>query len=121
MTTNNNTESEYRDSSDQALGEPVPCQYCGSLRYTRAFEFGKRVIWDPAGPMRCTCPEAQADYEKILAEEEAAEIAKIEAEQEKEMRERVARVIKNSGINARFLRRTFDTFELTELSIFFSP
>lgn len=119
MTTNNNAESEYRDSSDQALGEynppePVPCQYCGTLLYTRAFEFGKRVIWDPAGPMRCTCPEAQADYERILAEKKAAEIAKIEAEQEREMRERVARVIKNSGINARFLRRTFDTFELTE-------
>ena len=111
-------EPEIRYSSDPELDkydppEPVPCQYCGALRYTRAFEFGNRIVWDPAGPQRCTCPEAHADYEKLLADEKAAEEARVRAEQEKAMRERVARIIKNSGINTRFLRRTFDTFELT--------
>ena len=111
-------EVEYRDSSDPELSgydppKPVPCQYCGSLRYTRAFEFGDRIIWDPAGPQRCTCPEALADYEKQLADEKATEEARIRAEQEQQMRERVARIIKDSGITARFLQRTFDTFQIT--------
>lgn len=63
--------------------------------------------------MRCTCPEAQRDYEKQLAQEKADEEARIKGQKEAEMRERVSRIIKQSGISRRFLQRTFETFEQT--------
>lgn len=93
--------------------DPVPCKYCGKLRQTRGFKFGDRIMWAPYGPERCDCPEAVAEYERETAEREAAERAKKEAEEAKKMRERVRRIIGDSGMNARFLRRTFDTFQPT--------
>lgn len=70
-------------------------------------------MWAPYGPERCDCDEAVAEYEKEKAEREAAERRQKEAEEAKKMRERVQRIVGESGMNARFLRRTFDTFELT--------
>lgn len=108
----------YRDSSNPALAghnppEPVPCAYCGAPRFTRAYELGDRIIWDPAGPQRCVCPEAVAVYENAEAQRLAVEEVHRKAGQEREMQERVARIIKGSGISARFLQRTFESFEAT--------
>ena len=93
--------------------EPVPCEYCGKPRYTEGIPFMGKIMWCPLGPKRCDCPEAVAAYEKATAEKKATEKAKREAETDQRMRERVAKIIGASGMNTRFLRRTFDTFQTT--------
>ena len=93
--------------------EPVPCEYCGKPRYTEGFFLLNRIMWNPTGPMHCNCPEAVAAYEREKAEQEAKEQAKREADAALRMRMRVAQVIGESGMHARFLRRTFDTFQIT--------
>ena len=94
--------------------EPVPCEFCGLPRYTRGFWLGSRVKWNFKGPEPCECPEAVAKREKEKAEEEARKKAEREEAEARYMRQRVAEVIGNSGMGARFLRRTFDTFQVTE-------
>lgn len=91
----------------------MPCKYCGKPRLTRGFKFGDRIMWAPYGPERCDCPEAVAEYEREKAEREAKEKAEREAKEAEEMRRRVRRIIGDSGMNARFLRRIFDTFQPT--------
>ena len=93
--------------------EPVPCKFCGKPRPTRGFKLSNRIMWAPYGPERCDCDEAVAEYEREKAEREEAERRQKEAEEAKKMRERVQRIVGDSGMNARFLRRTFDSFELT--------
>ena len=104
-------------NSPEAAGfnppDPVPCKYCGKQRLTRGFKFGERIMWAPYGPERCDCPEAVAEYEQEKAEREAKEKAEREAKEAEEMRRRVRRIIGDSGMNARFLRRTFGTFQPT--------
>lgn len=53
-------------------------------------------------------------YEKEKAEREVAEAAAAKAEEEKKMRERIKRIVGESGMGDRFLRRTFSTFQLTD-------
>ena len=79
--------------------EPILCEYCGQLRRAKRYTFGARVCWDPEGPERCTCAEAVAAYEK--------EIAALK------MHSLVNMLINDSGMGARFLRRTFETFQVT--------
>ena len=55
-----------------------------------------------------------AAYEKEKAEREAAEAAAAKAEEEKKMRDRIKRIVGESGMGDRFLRRTFSTFQLTD-------
>lgn len=92
---------------------PVPCEFCGSLRYHKGVDFGGRIIWPPYGAERCTCPEAVVAYEKEQAERAAKEAAERKAEEERKMRERIKHIIGESGMGDRFLRRTFDTFQTT--------
>ena len=80
------------------------------MRYHKGFKFGDRIIWPPYGAERCTCPQAVKAYE----EEKAAKAAEEKAEAERKMRERINRVIGESGMGDRFLRRTFDTFQITD-------
>ena len=75
------------------------------MRYHKGFKFGDRIIWPPYGAERCTCPQAVKAYE---------EEARRKAEAERKMRERINRIIGESGMGDRFLRRTFDTFQLTD-------
>lgn len=106
----------YSDSPEAAgfnPPDPVPCEYCGKPRLTRGFKFGERIMWAPYGPERCDCPEAVAEYERQQAERDAEIEAKRREEEAREMRKRVRRIIGDSGMNARFLRRTFDTFQPT--------
>jgi len=93
---------------------PVTCIYCGGTRYTKGMNFGNRVIWMPYGAERCTCPEAVHEYEKAEAERIAKEEAEKKAEDDRKLKERIRRIIGESGMGERFLRRTFDTFEITE-------
>lgn len=93
--------------------DPVPCEYCGRLRYTKGYIFLNRILWAPYGPERCDCPEAVADHAKKTEEREAKEKAEREAEAAREMQSRVRRIVGDSGMNARFLRRTFSTYSPT--------
>ena len=68
----------------------------------------------PYGPEPCTCPEAVKEQEAKKAAAEEAERQRQQAEADRRMQERVKKIIGESGINARFLRRTFDTFEITK-------
>ena len=90
---------------------PVPCEYCGKLRYTMGFVLFDRVRWKPHGPERCDCPQAVAVYEKEKAARQAKEQEEREAEEARAMQERVRRIIGDSGMNNRFLRRTFETYQ----------
>lgn len=71
-------------------------------------------MWATYGPEHCDCPEALATYEHEKAERKAKEKAEREADKARKMRDRVRRIIGNSGMNARFLRRTFETFQHTD-------
>lgn len=95
--------------------EPVPCEFCGADRYHKGMTgFGDRILWMPYGAERCTCEEAVAAYEKEQAEIAAREEAERKAREDAALRDRVKRIIGQSGMGERFLRRTFDTFEITE-------
>lgn len=84
------------------------------MRYHKGITLGNRILWPPYGAERCTCPEAVAAYEKAKTEREAAEAAAAKAEEEKKMRDRIKRIVGESGMGDRFLRRTFSTFQLTD-------
>lgn len=107
-------------SSDKAFAgapgvpEPVPCEFCGAPRYYKGFRLGDRIMWAPYGPERCTCPEAVTAYEKEQAEKAAREEAERKAKADRELSYKIKRIVGESGMGDRFLRRTFDTFQLTE-------
>mgnify|MGYP002300948830 CR=1 FL=1 len=106
--------NDERLAGRPGVPEPVPCEFCGALRYHKGIQLGNRILWPPYGAERCTCPEAVAAYEKAKAEREAAEAAAAKAEEEKKMRDRIKRIVGESGMGDRFLRRTFSTFQLTD-------
>lgn len=92
----------------------MPCEYCGKPRYTRGFWLGSVVRWNFKGPDRCDCPEAVAEYEKAEAARKAAEQAERDEEAARRMQARVREIIGASGMHARFLRRTFASFQPTQ-------
>lgn len=55
-----------------------------------------------------------AAYEKAEAERLAREEAERKAEEDRKLRERIRKIVGESGMGERFLRRTFSTFEITE-------
>lgn len=87
---------------------PVPCEYCGTMRYTVGFAVPGRIIW-LRDPERCRCPEAVAAHEAEHAEAERLE----QAEADEKMRERVRQIARASGMGDRFRRRTFANFSVT--------
>lgn len=92
---------------------PVPCVYCGKPRHTTGFFLMGAVKWNFCGPERCDCAEAVAAYEREEAEREARERAEREAIEAESMRRRVREIVGDSGMNHRFLSRTFETFTQT--------
>ena len=89
-------------------GTPKPgaCEFCGAPRHTKGFPFGDRIWWAPYGPERCTCPDAVAAFEKAEAERKA--------EEDRKLRDKIQRIVGESGMGDRFLRRTFSTFQITD-------
>lgn len=92
---------------------PIPCEYCGKQLATKGFFLLGHIRWNFCGPERCDCPEAVAAYEREKAEKEAREKAEKARADAERMRARVKRLIGDSGMNARFQRRTFETFQIT--------
>lgn len=94
--------------------KPVACEFCGAPRHTKGFPFGDRIWWAPYGPERCTCPDAVAAFEKAEAERKAKEEAERKAEEDRKLRDKIQRIVGESGMGDRFLRRTFSTFQITD-------
>lgn len=92
--------------------EPVRCEYCGAFRYFTGFPLGDRVLWS-IYPDPCICEGAMAAASERERLRKEAEAAAKQAEREKRMAEKVQRITKHSGMNTRFLRRTFATFTQT--------
>jgi DNA replication protein DnaC len=74
------------------------------------FSSPPRVLWFPGGAIACTCPEGIEKYERDKAEREAARLAEEKAVADREMRDRVRKIIGESGMGERFLQRTFESF-----------
>lgn len=91
---------------------PVKCEFCGRTLYAHGFELGQIIHW--LGPEHCTCEKAIEKAKREEAERLAEEKRKEEAERNRQLQERVRKIVGQSGIGARFRLRTFETFELTE-------
>lgn len=93
---------------------PVPCEYCGKLRYTRGIVRSGGIFWIPTGPEKCDCEGARA--EQAIREKAKAEAARKEAERQEAERQRarIESIIGASGLGRRFLNRRFDNYNLTE-------
>lgn len=74
----------------------ITCEYCGKLLQAKSFTIGGITYWNHGAPERCTCSAAVEAYEKRIAAER--------------MQGLVDMLIKDSGMGARFLQRTFETF-----------
>ena len=88
--------------------EPVPCEYCGKLRYHRGkglSNMGDRIFWIPTA-IPCNCPGAVEAREKEQLEREQEEKRKAE----EEIRRMVSRLRCDSGMRGRFLERTFSNY-----------
>ena len=81
--------------------------------YRQGFYLGSRAIWSPA-PDLCDCPEAIAARERAQKEREAKEEAERKAEEERRLRDKVAKIVGESGMGERFLRRTFQSLIITD-------
>lgn len=90
--------------------DPVVCEYCGQPRYHRGTRLQDRILWIPV-PQPCSCPEAVAAKEKAQAEAKAKELAERKAAEEQRIRNRIKKLIGESGMRERFLHRTFETFK----------
>lgn len=95
---------KYKDPPDS-----VTCKYCGKRLDARGVIISGTVIWKPYPP-RCDCKEAQEYWAEHDRKEKRREQEEKEAELLREKRERINRLLGNSGIKRRFLQRTFSSF-----------
>lgn len=90
--------------------EPKTCQFCGKTLEPQGVVWGGEVmLWQPFSP-RCDCEKASEYWKRV---DEAKEQERLKAEEEKRreaMRQRVAKLLGNSGIKRRFQQRTFPNF-----------
>ena len=77
------------------------------------FKPNRVFLWSPS-PERCTCPEAVAYWAKKDREAEEEKKAEERRKQQEDIRARVKKLIKDSGMGGRFQNRTFDRWEMTE-------
>ena len=106
---------DLMDSRTEITTEPPPepCEFCGALQHYQKVLLGNMPIYMPFLEP-CTCPEGKADYERRQKEEQAAREAEEQAKKDKQLRERISRIIGESGMGERCLRRTFDTFTVDD-------
>lgn len=97
---------DYPDAPN--VPQPETCPYCGATLYHAGVKFGGRFFWCNQ-PDDCTCPQAVAQREV----EQAAKEAREKAEEQRRWEAKRDKLIGNSGLSKRFLRRTFDTFQVT--------
>lgn len=109
------TDSRNTDNVSEIAAEPPPepCEFCGTLRHYTKVLIGNMPIYMPFLEP-CTCPKGKADYERRQNEARAARETEEQAKKDKQLRERISRIIGESGMGERFLRRTFDTFTVDD-------
>lgn len=94
--------------------EPTFCKYCGAPLATRgAWLDDITVFWLPCKEV-CSCPEAQEAHRAEKEAREQAEVARRRIEENERLIARVKKVVGESGMGERFLRRTFDRYQLTQ-------
>lgn len=101
--------------------EPVTCEFCGKTLYYEGWVtpgtvtgYGEKRFphifrWS-SHPQRCTCPSATKKWAEYDAEIERKEMEEKKAREIAMHRDRVDRLLENSGIKKRFLMRTFEQF-----------
>lgn len=86
------------------------CEFCGKILPPRGLRFGQEVVmWIPVPP-RCDCEKATEYWAEHDRQEEEKKRQEEEAERRRRMRERIDRLLRNSGIKRRFQQRTFENF-----------
>ena len=100
---------ERRFFHPSPIPSPVKCEYCGQLRYYYGFLLptSTNVMRWSKEPETCICERAQAA-------ERARRKKRDEDERRAEAAAKVERIMRKSGIRARFLERTFDSFVVSE-------
>lgn len=95
---------------------PVPCEFCGKLRYTKGMVLKDKIVWMPTGPEPCDCEKGQAAQAAIEEERRQKKAEEEEKERAEQQRQRIKRIIGASGIGKRFLNRRFDNFMTSPLT-----
>lgn len=91
---------------------PEPCPFCGRMlyHYGAIMPMDKRVFTWFEEPERCTCPEAVEYWKQQEAAQKAAEAAEKRRKEQERIQASIGKLIKDSGIQGRFLNRTFDRY-----------
>ena len=105
--------SDERYAGQPNTPAPTACEFCGATLYRKGFAYSDHVVWSPF-PDRCTCPDAMAAHEQAAAARRAEEEAERKAQEDQKLRARIKKIIGESGMGERFLRRTFQSFEITD-------
>ena len=94
------------------IPEPQVCEYCGSVREYRCPVVGGRIrAILPPEPCSCTKAVEERNYK---AQEEKRIQGEIERNRSmQEMKEKIEKLLSDSGIKERFKQRTFETFIAT--------
>ena len=96
--------------------EPVKCEFCGAMRYTKGIVLKGRVMWAPTGPETCQCEAAQAAKQAAARARQAKEEKEEERKRVEREHERIRRIIGQSGMGARFRNRSFERFQVEPLN-----
>lgn len=96
--------------------EPVKCEFCGAMRYTKGIVLKGRVMWAPTGPEPCQCEAAQAAKQAAARARAAKQAEEEEENRRKKENERIKRIIGASGMGARFRNRNFERFQVEPLN-----
>lgn len=125
-TTNEEIENEYRIRSDKAVAdkwiynqeppEPSQCQFCGKTLYYYGVTFPQQrriMVWYEE-PEHCDCQQAQKHWRQHEEAKKKAEQDEKQRQEQERIQNRVAKLMKSSGIRGRFQTRTFDRFEVNK-------
>lgn len=98
---------------DKQPPPPEKCQFCGRLNEREGVAlFGKIILWMPETiPIRCKCEKAQAYWAEYDRLQEEAKRQREEEERVRLFRDRCKKLLLESGMKKRFLRRTFRNYE----------
>ena len=84
------------------------CEFCGKVLPPCGLVLGNEVImWRNT---KCTCEKARAEADRKAREEKAEKERLAEEERQRELKQRIGRLLNDSGIKKRFQQRTFDNF-----------
>lgn len=89
--------------------EPIVCEFCGALRRRPKKMIGEYAFYPPIYEP-CSCSEGKAAYEREQEEQRKRQEAEAREKEQARQMERIKLLIGQSGMGARFLRRTFETF-----------